>query len=212
MGSSRTRREEYSDATRRALLDAATSLFAEHGYPDTSLDQVAAACRVTKGAVYHHFPSKQALFGAVLDEVADATCEAIIRGAAGQPDAWSSALAGLDVFLERCLDPIYIRLCFHEGPAALGFSDWWDHGERHEMGLVRAMLEGLKAEGLIELDEVETLTQLLFGCVTAAALAIARAEDPAQMSSLVKATLERVLLGLHPRGTRTPRSKRSPRA
>src|SRR2546429_4647260 len=66
MEDTRTRREEYSEATKRALLDAATSLFATRGFRETSLDEVAERCRVTKGAVYHHFSSKQALFEAVL--------------------------------------------------------------------------------------------------------------------------------------------------
>jgi AcrR family transcriptional regulator len=49
-----------------ALLDEATALFAERGHAGTSLEDVASASQVTRGAVYHHFASKQALFEAVL--------------------------------------------------------------------------------------------------------------------------------------------------
>ena len=63
----RSRRELYSEATRAALLDEATRLFAQRGYAGTSLEDVAAASQVTRGAVYHHFDGKQALFEAVLD-------------------------------------------------------------------------------------------------------------------------------------------------
>ena len=63
----RSRRELYSEATRAALLDEATRLFATRGYAGTSLEDVAAASQVTRGAVYHHFDGKQALFEAVLD-------------------------------------------------------------------------------------------------------------------------------------------------
>jgi AcrR family transcriptional regulator len=62
----KSRREMYSEATRAALLDEATALFAERGYAGTSLEDVASASQVTRGAVYHHFASKQALFEAVL--------------------------------------------------------------------------------------------------------------------------------------------------
>src|SRR5215471_15831561 len=63
----KSRRELYSEATRAALLDEATRLFAAHGYAGTSLEDVASASQVTRGAVYHHFEGKQALFEAVLD-------------------------------------------------------------------------------------------------------------------------------------------------
>jgi len=57
-----SRRELYSEATRAALLDEATRLFATRGYAGTSLEDVAVASQVTRGAVYHHFDGKQALF------------------------------------------------------------------------------------------------------------------------------------------------------
>lgn len=56
-------------ATRRALLVAAASRFAEVGYHDTSLSEVIAAGKVTKGALYFHFISKQALADAVVTEM-----------------------------------------------------------------------------------------------------------------------------------------------
>src|ERR1700746_3335493 len=63
----KSRRELHSEATRAALLDEATVLFAERGYAGPSLEDVASASQVTRGAVYHHFASKQALFEAVLE-------------------------------------------------------------------------------------------------------------------------------------------------
>ena len=68
-----TRRQDYSSSTKRALLDSATTLFTDHGYAGTSLDEVVAAARVTKGALYHHFPSKLALFESVFFRVQEAT-------------------------------------------------------------------------------------------------------------------------------------------
>jgi AcrR family transcriptional regulator len=62
-------RTQHAEATRRAVLDAARSLFGRQGYAQTSVDQIAAAARVTKGAVYHHFSGKEALCRAVYDEV-----------------------------------------------------------------------------------------------------------------------------------------------
>jgi AcrR family transcriptional regulator len=60
------------EATRRAVLAAARSSFGRKGYAQTSVDEIAAAARVTKGAVYHHFAGKKALFRAVLIPVPEA--------------------------------------------------------------------------------------------------------------------------------------------
>src|SRR6185312_4032273 len=79
-------RSQHAEATRRAVLDAARSLFGRKGYARTSVDEIADAARVTKGAVYHHFPGKEALFRAVHAEVeADAQARAIRAGAAEMP-------------------------------------------------------------------------------------------------------------------------------
>ena len=87
----KSRREMYSEATRAALLEEATTLFAERGYSGTSLEDVASASQVTRGAVYHHFASKQALFEAVLElQKARVTADVL---AAQSPDPWDAAAA-----------------------------------------------------------------------------------------------------------------------
>ncbi len=64
-----SRRQEYSASTRRALVEVATELFTDRGYAGTSLDEIVAGARVTKGALYHHFSGKQALFESVFERV-----------------------------------------------------------------------------------------------------------------------------------------------
>src|SRR5579884_2416993 len=194
----RSRRDEYSEATRRALLESAGRLFAEKGFAVTSLDEVAAEARVTKGAVYHHFANKQALFEAVADQAEQETGSAIVAAFVEKPDPWEGSIAGLDCFLERCLDPVYRRLCFEEGPAVMGFANWWEHGERHVIGVIRGMLAALDEHGLIEHDDLDALTQLLFGSAVACALAIARADDPKSDSLRMREATIRLVEGLRP--------------
>src|SRR5437773_5827824 len=110
----KSRREMYSEATRAALLDAATTLFAERGYAGTSLEDVATAARVTRGAVYHHFAGKQALFEAVLDQQ-ERQADAQIVAAAVADDPWQAATQALDAFLTKCCEPAYSRLVWVEG-------------------------------------------------------------------------------------------------
>jgi AcrR family transcriptional regulator len=193
-----SRRHEYSEATRRALLDSATELFVEQGFTQTSLDEVAAKARVTKGAIYHHFPSKQALFEAVSEEVEEKTGAAIIEAAAAQSSSWDGAVAGLEVILDRCLDPAYQRICFRDGPTVMGFERWWEFGERHVLGLMGGVLEQLRDDGFIEVEEIGTLTQLLYGSLSAAALSIARSSDPKATRDEVREVTIRLIVGLRP--------------
>ncbi|MGW0330995.1 ScbR family autoregulator-binding transcription factor [Streptomyces sp. NPDC003011] len=61
-------RQERAIRTRRAILEAAGAVFDEHGYTSTTIAMVLERADVTKGALYFHFPSKEALAQAVLDE------------------------------------------------------------------------------------------------------------------------------------------------
>ncbi len=64
-----TLKAQQSERTRAALIAAGRSLFSERGYGDVSAEEVAAAARVTTGAVYHQFASKRGLFVAVFEAV-----------------------------------------------------------------------------------------------------------------------------------------------
>jgi AcrR family transcriptional regulator len=61
-------REEKSERSRRAVLDAALYLFAHQGYRATTMRQIADRGSVSTGNCYHHFPDKDAIFRALIDE------------------------------------------------------------------------------------------------------------------------------------------------
>jgi AcrR family transcriptional regulator len=61
------KQEERSQETRSRILAAAEQSFAEHGYDVTSVDSICRAAGVSKGAFYHHFPSKGSVFVALLN-------------------------------------------------------------------------------------------------------------------------------------------------
>lgn len=173
----KSRREQYSDATRAALLDTAAQMFAVGGFVRTSLDDIATATQVTRGAVYHHFENKQALFEAVLESLEARTAQLVVDAAAQIPDPWEAAMAGLETFLDQCCEPTYGRLCWHEGPVALGWSRWKECEEKYAYGLTENFLRMLMDTGHVERGPLETPTRLVFGLLGAAGLAIADAAD-----------------------------------
>jgi AcrR family transcriptional regulator len=174
----RSRREEYAEATYEALLDSAAACFFESGFAATSLDHVAQQARVTKGAIYHHFSSKRELFLAVLERQQEHSVGSVTQAGANAVDAWSGIVAAIDAFLHTMSDPIYQRLCWVEGPSALGFEDWWACGERYEIEVIRRLLDRAAGAGILIVEDLDMLAHMLFGAVTAGVLAMARSTAP----------------------------------
>jgi AcrR family transcriptional regulator len=191
-----SRRQEYAAATREALVESAMRLFVDRGFASTSLEQVAVDARVTRGAVYHHFANKQALFQAVLEAVDAQTMASIVERSGSESSTWDAAVAGFDAFLDRCLDLTYQRICFEEGPGAMGFVAWWEHGEQHVAGLLKAVLGALRDENLVDLDDVDALATVIYGALAAGAIAIARADRPRVVRDEIRATIIRMVEGL----------------
>jgi AcrR family transcriptional regulator len=171
------RREMYSEATRAALLDEATRLFAARGYTGTSLEDVAAASQVTRGAVYHHFDGKQALFEAVLD-AQESRAVARITAAATAADPLEAALQALDAFLDQCCDPTYGRLAWLEGPAALGWHRWREFEKKYAYGLVERFITDLVDAGRLADRATGSMVRFCFWMLGGAGLALAEAPEP----------------------------------
>jgi AcrR family transcriptional regulator len=205
-GARGSRREEYSEATRAALVASAIELFAERGYAETSLDVIASAARVTKGALYHHFPGgKKALFASAFDEIERQVHERLMgAAAAGAGSLWDAALAGLRAFLDMCLEPVYRRVVWQEGPHVLGFADWWECEERYSLGVIGQMLGKLMDAGLIDRLPIDPLARTLSGALAGAATAMSVADDPQRVRTEFEQVIARLLTGLRPAGDRSP--------
>jgi AcrR family transcriptional regulator len=183
----KSRREEYSAATRQALLASATGLFAERGYARTSLEEIAAGARVTKGALYGHFDGKQALFRAVLGELEAATTQVVERAVAAATTPWEGAVAGLDAFLRACCDTVYGTVVMREGPVALPYAEWSAAEELHSYQLVRRMVQTLVDAGEIDPVPLDTAARIIHSIVAAAAMLIAGAAPDEQPQAFADA-------------------------
>ncbi|HEY2223352.1 TetR/AcrR family transcriptional regulator [Actinomycetospora sp.] len=194
----KSRRGEYTEATRRALLDAAAELFTERGFGRTSLDDIAAVARVTKGAIYHHFASKPGLFEALFDELEIAENGAARAAFVAEDDPTVGALAALDQFLLACSEPVYGTLVFREAPLALGWDAWRLCEEKYSYALVSDMLDALAVAGRIPAQRGEALTSVAFGMLSAAGQLLARtpAADRERVRAECRAPFVALLAGL----------------
>jgi TetR/AcrR family transcriptional regulator, mexJK operon transcriptional repressor len=87
-GTAGTDEEPRSTRKRRAILEAATTLFLRNGYLGTSMDEIAALARVSKQTVYKHFADKESLFSAIVTAAVDAAGDQVLED--------TTALAGSD--------------------------------------------------------------------------------------------------------------------
>jgi AcrR family transcriptional regulator len=191
-----SRRQEYSASTKRALVDVATELFTAQGYAGTSLDEIVSGARVTKGALYHHFSGKQALFEAVFVRVEDGASDSIKRAVRGTKDPWDKAMAGLRAFLDVLQRPEYRRLVIQEGPAVLGYEKYREQEERSTYGIVQDIVSSVLATYELEKSMVETFSRVFFGAMSAAGSAVSSAEDTRRASAEVEAAIAFILAGL----------------
>src|SRR3989338_771981 len=87
-------------ATREKILEAALSVFAQKGYHRVIVDDIVRASGTSKGAVYHHFPNKEALFLALVDEFSSPLAPPAAEAIAGEHGALKKVEGALRAALE----------------------------------------------------------------------------------------------------------------
>lgn len=192
------RQADRSAATIRRILDTARSLFAAQGYDAVSIDMIAAAAGVTKGACYHHFESKQALFERLIDDAQAAIAARLDEAAAGRPPGPptpTSIANGAAAYLRLANDPDVRRLLLVDGPAVLGWQRWRETDDRHFAGRVRAGLAYLMGPAAHP-EQVEAATRVIMGAIMEAALASGGSADPEPVVERYGRTIESLLTGL----------------
>jgi len=78
--------QERSRARRQRILDAGIAVFSRKGYRDSGVDEIAAASETSKGGVYFHFPNKQAIFLALLEQMGSLLLERVQQAMAREAD------------------------------------------------------------------------------------------------------------------------------
>ena len=168
---------ERRAATREAILKAGRRLFGERGFIATTIDDIADAAKVAKGAVYHHFATKEAVFEAVFDSVSQDLVADIERTTRAERDVLAAMVAGTQHYFAACAKGPTCQIILRDGPAVLGWERWREIDAEHFGGKFPRALAAAMDAGLIARQPIEPLSRLLLGAVTEAAVACAGRPD-----------------------------------
>jgi len=191
-----SRREEHARETHEALLAAARSIFAAKGYGATSLEDIVARTRLTKGAFYHHFDSKAALLEAVYTDMERELLAEVTRAAtAATGEAWDRLVVALDAFLEASAAPAYVQIVLRDAPSVLGVRE--ARAIDHALGL--GLLEELVGQlyrGRPPPVDLTAAARVLLAAASEVAVSTAYAEDPARARVEGRAVVLAMMKGL----------------
>jgi AcrR family transcriptional regulator len=192
---------ERTRATVEQILEVARGSFGSDGYDATSLDVVVDRAGMTKGALYHHFEGKRALFAAVYEGEQRAIGHAVAVNARGRGDSWRTFLRGCGAFFDAVLDPAVQRITLIDAPAVLGWQEMRELEDRHVTSLLRLGLTQAIADGHLKPQRVDPLAHLIRGAMCEAAMTVARAADPAREAADSMAALQDLFNGIVVRPT-----------
>jgi len=171
------KRAAQGRATREQLIEVATRLFTEYGYEGTSIEAVLSAAGVSRGALYHHFAGKEALFEAVVLALSDritAELGEVVRDCTDPVDMLrTAALAWIDL----AANPVVQRVMLVDAPSVFGWDRWRDMDGGRTLGTMQAMLQAASDTGRLPPQFVTPFSHMLLAALDELVLVIARSDD-----------------------------------
>jgi AcrR family transcriptional regulator len=184
---------EQGEETAKQLVKTAREMFSQQGYANVSTTDIVQAAGVTRGALYHHFDGKQALFRAVVEAVQADIGAAILSAVETTADEWTQLIRGCEAFFRASLDPAIQQILLLDGPAVIGREEWRRIDEEATTHLLVAQLDHLVAIGQLRVPSTSALAHLLAGGMNEAVLVLASESDQEAALGDVMQTLTMML-------------------
>ncbi|OSC38831.1 TetR/AcrR family transcriptional regulator [Mycobacterium decipiens] len=194
----RRTQEERSAATREALITAARKLWGSRGYAEVGTPEIATEAGVTRGAMYHQFADKAALFREVVEVVEqDVMARMATLVAASRATTPADAIrAAVDAWLEASGNPEVRQLILLDAPAVLGWAGFRDVAQRYSLGMTEQLITEAIRAGQLPRQPVRPLAHVLIGALDEAAMVIATADDPKRARRDIRQVLRLLIDGM----------------
>jgi AcrR family transcriptional regulator len=188
-----------SEGAREALVEAAHDLFMERDFDQVSIEEILARSGVSRGTLYHHFPSKLDLFEAVYVASEQRALARIGAALSTESSPAEALLAAAKAYLRLCeSDEELRRIGLTQSRAVLGWERWRELAGELGIGVVRALVTAAIEAGDLPRRDPETTAIVLLGALIEAAMLIVVAEDRAAARERSELVIVDILEGLRP--------------
>lgn len=150
---------------------------------------------VTKGALYHNFPTKRSLYDAVIVDIQDELTAHVDTTVKKADTAWDKFIAGWLAFIEVAPEPGIQRLML-EAPAILGYQRWQEIDDGHNLPGITAALEHFQTKGELTFEATPELARVLLAISNALGTLVSQDDDPACARATVFPIWEHLLRSL----------------
>lgn len=188
---------ERSAATQQALITAARRLWGERGYAEVSTPEIAEAAGVTRGAIYHQYADKAALFRVVIEAMDQEIIERLEASvAAAQPKTPADTMHAMaDAWLNIAREPEVRQLMLLDAPSVIGWREYREMSQRNSVEAAEELLKAAIEAGQLRPQPLRPLALVLLGALEEAAMYVAGAEDADLAGEEVRAVVRDLIDG-----------------
>lgn len=191
-----SRREMYAALTRDAVLEAARTLFVDRGFADTSVEDIAKLANVSKGAVYHHFSDKQAIFTQLFRDSLAGGLATVANAMTDVEDPWERVVRALRSYLTVYAEDKEARSLLQQVVGVLGEARTCALDEELVLPMIRALLVELDDAGELKPVSIEATTRLVFDVLCGAAKSLAGTDETDSASGELETVILHMFSGL----------------
>jgi|HubBroStandDraft_1064217.scaffolds.fasta_scaffold06590_4 AcrR family transcriptional regulator len=170
-----TSQTQRRTATIASIIGAASELFTARGFAATSIDDIARRAGVAKGAVYHHFESKEQIFQRVFEQMTGSLVAEVATSAAAGKSTLDRFERGTLKYLTSIAGNKFRQVLLIDGPAVLGWEKWREIDARYFGGVMKAPTERTP-HARVSAREMAATGHLIAGAVSEAALVCATSD------------------------------------
>jgi AcrR family transcriptional regulator len=187
---------ERSSQTRNAIIGSARKLFVAQGYAATSVSDILDACGVSRGALYHHFPSKEDIFAVVFSEVSFDAIRRAGKRVNSSATPLTALVTGCLAWVDIATEPTVARVLFQDGPLALGWERCRTLEDSTSLFVMRRSIQAALDSGEIQVGSVDIAARLINGLLAEAALELTRTAGQRNQKREVTAAVTAMIHGL----------------
>jgi AcrR family transcriptional regulator len=184
---------EKAASTKANIIAVARRLFATQGYEGTSTEGVLEESKVSRGALYHHFETKEALFAEVLEAVEIDITEATGRARGNTTDPVEALSAAFDCFLDMASEDEVRQIVLTDAHSVVGWQKWREIEDRHGFGRLKQALKFIAAAGRLREEMVDVFAHILLASLLEVAFMVARSPNPRSAAKTGRKAMKELL-------------------